>query len=86
MNAPPEPYSIVPQRERKARGQIEIEDLSFRYGEDRPWLYRGLNLSVEPGQCVAITGPSGSGKSTLGKLLQGFYQPSEGHIKIDGQD
>jgi len=86
MNAPAEPYSIVPQRERKARGQIDIEDLSFRYGEDRPWLYRDLNLNVEPGQCVAITGPSGSGKSTLGKLLQGFYQPSEGSIRIDGQD
>ena len=86
MNAPAEPYSIVPQRERKARGQIDIEDLSFRYGEDRPWLYRDLNLNVEPGQCVAITGPSGSGKSTLGKLLQGFYQPSEGSIRIDGQN
>lgn len=86
MNAPPEPYSIVPKRERQARGRIEIDDLSFRYGEDRPWLYRGLSLTIESGQCVAITGPSGSGKSTLAKLLQGFYQPSEGSIKIDGQD
>jgi ATP-binding cassette, subfamily B, bacterial HlyB/CyaB len=86
MNAPPEPYSIVPRRERQARGRIEIEDLSFRYGEDRPWLYRNLSVSVDAGQCVAITGPSGSGKSTLAKLLQGFYQPTGGSIRIDGQD
>jgi ATP-binding cassette, subfamily B, bacterial HlyB/CyaB len=86
MNAPPEPYAIVPRRERQARGRIEVDGLSFRYGEDRPWLYRGLTFTVEPGQCVAITGPSGSGKSTLAKLLQGFYQPSEGSIRIDGQD
>ena len=86
MDAPAEPYAVTPQRERKARGRIELDGLSFRYGEDRPWLYRGLNLTVEPGQCVAVTGPSGSGKSTLAKLLQGFYQPTEGSIRIDGQD
>lgn len=86
MDAPAEPYSIVPARERKAQGRIEIENLSFRYGEDRPYLYRGLNLVVEAGQCLAILGPSGCGKSTLAKLLQGFYQPTEGAIRIDGHD
>jgi subfamily B ATP-binding cassette protein HlyB/CyaB len=86
MNAPPEPYSIVPARERKTQGRIEVERLSFRYGEDRPYLYRNLSFTVEPGQCIAIVGPSGSGKSTLGKLLQGFYHPTEGTIRIDGHD
>jgi subfamily B ATP-binding cassette protein HlyB/CyaB len=86
MNAPPEPYSIVPGRQRKALGKIEVENLAFRYGDDRPYLYRNLTFSIEPGECVAILGISGCGKSTLARLLQGFYQPTEGAIRIDGHD
>jgi subfamily B ATP-binding cassette protein HlyB/CyaB len=70
----------------KRRGGIEVRNLGFRYDDKLPWLYRNLNLSVEPGACVAIMGPSGCGKSTLAKLLQGFFQPTEGTIKLDGHD
>lgn len=86
MNAPAEPYSVVPGRVRSGRGLIEIEDLSFRYADGTPLLLRGLNLQVEPGRVVAFMGPSGCGKSTLAKLLQGLYRPSEGRIKLDGND
>lgn len=86
MNAPTEPYSIIPSRIRESRGQIEIQDLSFRYGENLPFLYQGFHMNVKPGHVVAIMGPSGSGKSTLAKLLQGFYAPASGTIKIDGND
>ena len=86
MNAPPEPYSIVPARDNCGKGGIEICDLSFRYGDNRPYLYRHLGLVLRPGACVALMGPSGSGKSTLAKLLQGFYLPTEGQIKVDGRD
>jgi subfamily B ATP-binding cassette protein HlyB/CyaB len=86
MNAPMEPYSVLPSRMREGKGQIDIEALSFRYAEDRPFLYQNFNLKVTPGKVVAIMGPSGSGKSTLTKLLQGFYQPASGTIKIDGND
>ena len=86
MNAPAEPYSLTPARETAGKGRIEIKDLSFRYGENLPWLYRNLNLTVEPGQCAALMGPSGCGKSTLARLLQGFYQPSDGGIQIDDHD
>ncbi len=86
MNAPTEPYSVLPSRMREGKGQIDIEALSFRYAEDRPFLYQDFNLKVAPGKVVAIMGQSGSGKSTLTKLLQGFYQPSGGTIKIDGND
>ena len=86
MNAPTEPYSIIPSRLREGKGLIEIEGLSFRYAENLPFLYEAFKLKVAPGKVVAIMGPSGSGKSTLTKLLQGFYQPAGGTIKIDGND
>ncbi|OIR13934.1 toxin RTX-I translocation ATP-binding protein [mine drainage metagenome] len=86
MNAPIEPYSVLPSRMREGKGHIEIEALSFRYADDRPFLYQNFNLKVAPGKVVAIMGPSGSGKSTLTKLLQGFYQTASGTIKIDGND
>jgi ATP-binding cassette, subfamily B, bacterial HlyB/CyaB len=86
MNAPAEPYSLVPGRIREGRGTIEIEGLSFRYADGLPLLLKGLNLKIEPGRVVAFMGPSGCGKSTLAKLLQGLYRPSEGRIKLDGND
>ena len=86
MNAPAEPYSILPSRLREGRGHIEIQDLGFRYQENLPFLYEAFNLTVAPGRIVAIMGPSGSGKSTLTKLLQGFYPPTRGFIKLDGTD
>ena len=86
MNAPMEPYSILPSRLRETKGAISIEHLAFRYGDNLPYLYQDFNMQVQPGQVVAIMGPSGSGKSTLAKLLQGFYQPAGGQIKIDGND
>jgi subfamily B ATP-binding cassette protein HlyB/CyaB len=86
MDIPAEPYSAVPARERAERGEIEITNLSFRYGENLPYLYRDLNMKLRPGACIALIGPSGCGKSTLAKLLQGFYVPTDGQIKIDGRD
>ena len=86
MNAPTEPYSILPSRLRESRGKIEIEDLSFRYADNLPYLYQHFGMTVQPGKVVAIMGPSGSGKSTLAKLLQGFYVPASGQIKLDGND
>lgn len=86
MNAPAESYALIPSRTRQGRGRIEIEDLSFRYEESRPFLYQHFRLTVEPGKVIALMGPSGSGKSTLAKLLQGFYLPTHGSIKLDGTD
>lgn len=86
MNAPVEPHSLRPSRESAAQGRVEIQNLSFRYGESLPDLYRNLSLTIEPGKCLALMGSSGSGKSTLAKLLQGFYLPSDGRILLDGRD
>lgn len=86
MNAPAEPYAVTPTRFAEGKGMIEIEGLAFRHSERHPYLYRDFNLKVSPGSAIAIMGASGSGKSTLAKLLQGFYQPTDGRIKLDGTD
>ena len=86
MNAPIEPYSVVQERATARRGDIRVQGVAFRYGDDSPMVYEGLSLAIRPGQVVAIVGPSGCGKSTLAKLLQGFYQPSAGRILLDGID
>jgi len=86
MNAPIEPYSVVPSRNTVRRGLVRIEQIAFQYGEHLPLVYENLSLTIEPGQAIGIMGASGCGKSTLAKLLQGFYQPSAGRILIDGVD
>jgi ATP-binding cassette, subfamily B, bacterial len=70
----------------RARGALELDGVTFRYpGADRPIL-EGADLSVGPGEVVAIAGPSGVGKSTLIKLLLRFADPAEGAIRLDGHD
>ncbi|MCM2312948.1 MAG: ATP-binding cassette domain-containing protein, partial [Steroidobacteraceae bacterium] len=86
MNAPPEPYSLVPARASASTGALDITGISFRYSPEHPWLYRDLSLSLQPGKTTLLVGPSGSGKSTLAKLLLGFYRPAEGAILLDGRD
>jgi subfamily B ATP-binding cassette protein HlyB/CyaB len=86
MDAPAEIYSLHPSRGREPAGRIEIDSVSFRYRDNQPAVYENFSLVVEAGACVALTGPSGCGKSTLAKLLQGFYLPSAGAVRIDGRD
>jgi subfamily B ATP-binding cassette protein HlyB/CyaB len=87
MNAPAESYSLIPRRLGGAgAGRIEIEALAFRYDESLPYLFEHFDFNAQPGQLIAIMGPSGAGKSTLAKLLQGFYTPSRGRIRLDGID
>lgn len=86
MNAPREPCSVLPKHESLSRGKMELRDLTFRYSDELPVLYRELSLIVEPGQCIAIVGSSGTGKSTLAKLLQGFYVPTAGSVLVDDHD
>jgi len=62
-------------------GNIEIENLTFRYGARRPVL-KNLNITIKPGEKIAIVGESGSGKTTLLKLIMRFYKPEEGIIRI----
>jgi subfamily B ATP-binding cassette protein HlyB/CyaB len=86
MDAPAEPHSILPSRHTSAAGTIELVDLGFRYSDQTPYLYEHLTARIDAGECVAIMGPSGCGKSTLARLLQGFYAPTHGVIRVGGRD
>jgi subfamily B ATP-binding cassette protein HlyB/CyaB len=86
MDMPAEPYALTPSREAKGQGALALVNVSFRYSEHHPWLYRNLNLAFKPGRLSVLMGPSGCGKSTLAKLLLGFYQPSDGLVQLDGRD
>ncbi len=66
-------------------GKIVFEDVAFSYDLSKP-LIEHLNLTVEPGQRIAIVGPTGSGKTTLINLLMRFYDTTHGKITIDGVD
>jgi ATP-binding cassette subfamily B protein RaxB len=66
------------------KGAIKVRDLSFRYGAADNFVLQDINLQVEPGEFVAITGPSGGGKTTLLKLLLGLHKPTSGTIDLDG--
>ncbi len=67
------------------RGNVRFENVEFSYIEDKPVL-KGLSLTAEAGQKVAIVGPTGGGKTTLVNLLMRFYEPQSGRIFIDEQD
>ena len=66
-------------------GRVQFEDVSFSYTPDRP-LIEHLDLTVEPGQMVAIVGPTGAGKTTLVNLIMRFYELDSGRITLDGVD
>ncbi|MDP2760692.1 MAG: peptidase domain-containing ABC transporter [Sideroxyarcus sp.] len=87
MDVPNEPHSLTPARAQGgAGGCVELKDVSFRYSDKHPYLYRNLTLTLQAGKLTVLMGPSGCGKSTLAKMLQGFYWPSDGSILLDGYD
>ncbi len=67
------------------RGALTFENVKFAYANGAEVLH-GINLSIEPGETVAVVGQTGSGKSTLMKLLLRFYAPVSGCIELDGTD
>ncbi len=80
--------SIVPGTRRlpvPVRGEIAFEDVRFAYADGQPVL-RGLDLHVPAGETHAVVGLTGAGKSTIVKLLLRFYDPTGGHVRVDGVD
>ncbi|MET0884090.1 MAG: ABC transporter ATP-binding protein, partial [Acidimicrobiales bacterium] len=71
-----------------ARGRIEFRGVEFAYGtaEDAPKVLDGFDLTVEPGETVALVGRTASGKSTVIRLLPRFYDVQAGEVLVDGHD
>jgi ATP-binding cassette subfamily B protein len=67
-------------------GEVTLAGLTFRYADDAPPALRDVQLTLLPGQSVALVGETGAGKSSVLKLLARFYDPSTGAVCIDGQD
>jgi ATP-binding cassette subfamily B protein RaxB len=76
-NLPPHDLAHLP-------ASLELRNVSFRYSESEPWLLQHMNLHIQAGEHVAITGASGCGKTTLLKILLGLLTPTEGTVLYGG--
>lgn len=70
----------------KIQGKVELRDVHFSYPSRKVPVLRGLDITVEPGQFIALVGASGCGKSTAISLIERFYNPTSGYIFVDGKD
>jgi len=77
---------VDPVRDVAARGRVEFRDVEFRYPHAEEPVLSGINLSIEPGETVAIIGSTGCGKSTLISLIPRFYDVTAGSVLVDGVD
>ena len=73
-----------PRRPENFESRVIFKDVSFGYGDEV--VLRGINLTIEPGQCVALIGPSGGGKSSLFNLIPRFYDVKSGGVTVSGID
>jgi ATP-binding cassette subfamily B protein len=68
------------------RGEIEFEDVWFRYPGSDTFILSGLDLRIDPDETLALVGMTGSGKTTVAALMSRFYDPTRGSVKLDGRD
>jgi ATP-binding cassette, subfamily B, bacterial len=83
---PPNPVTLA-----TIRGELRFDRVSFRYGAagqstDSGWALQDVDLTIAPGETIALVGETGAGKSTFAKLVARFYDPTEGRVLVDGHD
>ncbi|BAK81544.1 ABC transporter ATP-binding protein [Candidatus Arthromitus sp. SFB-rat-Yit] len=71
---------------KNVKGEISIDNVTFRYESNNEEVFNGFNLKIEAGKTIALVGPSGGGKTTICSLIPRFYDVNEGSIRIDGID
>ncbi len=87
MDAPEEIQDAPDAKEiGSVTGEVTFDHVSFHYQDDAHDVIHDLNMTVTPGQSIALVGPSGAGKTTLCNLIPRFYDVTDGRILIDGQD
>ncbi|BDU77448.1 peptidase C39 [Mesoterricola sediminis] len=84
LETPAEPVPPVLTASARQPAGIDVQDLAFRYRPERPWVFKGLDLVVPPGEKVLLSGLSGCGKSTLLKILAGLCLPERGLVVLGG--
>jgi ABC-type multidrug transport system fused ATPase/permease subunit len=85
-----QPYDVIDHPSAKkltnVNGEIEFKNIWFRYDQNSDWILKNINLTIAPGNTVALVGMSGGGKSSLISLIPRFYNAEKGRITIDGVD
>jgi ATP-binding cassette subfamily B protein len=80
------PEAEHPVKAGRLRGEIELDDVHFKYQQAKSEAIGGISLKVAPGETVAFVGQTGAGKSTLVKLVARFYDVTSGQVRVDGVD
>lgn len=89
LNPPEAPASLVAASIQSPGGHslpLHVQSVHYSYGEGLPKVLNGIDLTIEPGECVAITGASGCGKTTLLKIMAGLIEPTEGKVLLGDSD
>jgi ATP-binding cassette subfamily B protein len=86
LRTPPEQTGKDVARAPRLTGRVTLQNVSFRYGDNLPFVVRDVSVDIRPGMTVAIVGRSGCGKSTLARMIAGLYRPTEGRVTFDGHD
>jgi subfamily B ATP-binding cassette protein HlyB/CyaB len=86
LNAPTEQSAASRTPLPRIVGQLDLDNVVFRYRPDGQEVLRDVSLAIKPGEVIGLVGRSGSGKSTLAKLIQRLYVPERGRVLVDGID
>jgi ABC-type bacteriocin/lantibiotic exporter with double-glycine peptidase domain len=86
LRTAPEQSGTDVARAPRLTGRVTLQNVSFRYGDNLPFVVRDVSIDIRAGMSIAIVGRSGCGKSTLARMIAGLYRPTEGRVLFDGHD